>query len=414
MAEKKYLNEVGLAEVATHVNTRLKTVTTIPVSADDGAVRLYVGTTNNNYTKGHVYQYDLANTTWKDITNFSIIFTGTTAEWNALSLVEKQVYDICNITDDVSENNYYTESEVDALLDTKANVTAITNPNLLDNPWFTINQRGFTTGNTMASYTVDRWRIQHQHFTSVTLSNDVITLLHDETSNGSELAQYFEYERLKDAVGKPITLSIMLSNGNVYSDTAILPTAASTAVIVNSIDNINNTGYYCKTGWRDEKPYVRIGSSIANDTISIKAVKLELGSVSTLAMDTVPNYTTELLKCQRYFTRIKGFPSTDNVNTLLGMGLGFTDSINVKAIKSSIILPTTMRYMSPSMTISNANDLVYETGNSSTRQEATSVSSLNGNGNVISYYIRGNSITDNQVYYMNLKPNAYIDLSADL
>lgn len=119
MAEKKYLNEVGLAEVATHVNTRLKTVTTIPVSADDGAVRLYVGTTNDNYTKGHVYQYDLANTTWKDITNFSIIFTGTTAEWNALSLVEKQAYDICNITDDVSENNYYTESEVDALLNEK-------------------------------------------------------------------------------------------------------------------------------------------------------------------------------------------------------------------------------------------------------------------------------------------------------
>lgn len=66
--EKKYLDLTGLQDVASHVNTRLKTVTTIPVSADDGAVRLYVGETNVNYTKGHIYQYDLANTRWNDIT----------------------------------------------------------------------------------------------------------------------------------------------------------------------------------------------------------------------------------------------------------------------------------------------------------------------------------------------------------
>ena len=100
MAEKQYLDLTGLQDVAGHVNTRLKTVTTIPVSADNGAVRLYVGATTNTYKNGHIYQYDLTNTTWKDITNFSIIFTGTQAEWNNLSLVEKQAYDICNITDD--------------------------------------------------------------------------------------------------------------------------------------------------------------------------------------------------------------------------------------------------------------------------------------------------------------------------
>ena len=39
---------------------------------------------------------------------------------------------------------------------------------------------------------------------------------------------------------------------------------------------------------------------IANSgtSISIKAIKLELGSVSTLAMDTAPNYATELAKCK--------------------------------------------------------------------------------------------------------------------
>jgi len=126
MAEKKYLSYEGLQDVAGHVNTRLKTVTTIPVSADDGAVRLYVGATTNTYTNGHIYQYDLTNTQWKDITNFSIIFTGTQAEWDNLSLAEKQAYDTCNITDDSGTNNVYTKDEVDDLLDNKVDKTTLT------------------------------------------------------------------------------------------------------------------------------------------------------------------------------------------------------------------------------------------------------------------------------------------------
>ena len=39
--------------------------------------------------------------------------------------------------------------------------------------------------------------------------------------------------------------------------------------------------------------------------VTIRAVKLERGTVSTLANDVAPNYTTELLECQRYFYRLK-------------------------------------------------------------------------------------------------------------
>lgn len=72
MAEKKYLNLEGLQDVANHVNTRLKTVTTIPASADDGAVRLYVGETSSTYTKGHIYQYNVTDLEWVDITGSSV------------------------------------------------------------------------------------------------------------------------------------------------------------------------------------------------------------------------------------------------------------------------------------------------------------------------------------------------------
>ena len=66
--EKQYLDYNGLANVAGYVNTRLKTVTTMPVSADNGAVRLYVGTTDSTYIQGHIYKYDTTQSTWIDIT----------------------------------------------------------------------------------------------------------------------------------------------------------------------------------------------------------------------------------------------------------------------------------------------------------------------------------------------------------
>lgn len=151
MAEKKYLNLEGLQDVAGHVNTRLKTVTTIPASADDGAVRLYVGETGVTYKKGHIYQYNSTDSEWVDITGSSqytagngiditndeisvetYIFTGTQAQWNALTTEQKQEYQICNITDDGSADEaIYTKSEIDAMLGTAASkdATDIVRPN---------------------------------------------------------------------------------------------------------------------------------------------------------------------------------------------------------------------------------------------------------------------------------------------
>ena len=104
--EKKYLDLTGLQDVASHVNTRLKTVTTMPLSADNGAVRLYVGNTTNTYIQGHIYQYDLANTEWKDITATSpstsayhAAGTKTVAELTSSLLVAANEGNVYNITD---------------------------------------------------------------------------------------------------------------------------------------------------------------------------------------------------------------------------------------------------------------------------------------------------------------------------
>ena len=56
MPVKKYLDETGLTEVAAHVNSRLKTVTVMPSTASEGAIRMYCGETTSNFIKGHTYQ----------------------------------------------------------------------------------------------------------------------------------------------------------------------------------------------------------------------------------------------------------------------------------------------------------------------------------------------------------------------
>lgn len=57
--QKKYLDQTGLAEVAGYVNSRLKTVTEMPQTINNGGVRLYVGETTTDFTKGHTYQADV-------------------------------------------------------------------------------------------------------------------------------------------------------------------------------------------------------------------------------------------------------------------------------------------------------------------------------------------------------------------
>ncbi len=56
MAVKKYLDLNGLDTVAGHVNSRLKTVTTMPITASNKSVRLYIGEDTADYIKGHTYE----------------------------------------------------------------------------------------------------------------------------------------------------------------------------------------------------------------------------------------------------------------------------------------------------------------------------------------------------------------------
>ena len=247
--------------------------------------------------------------------NFVPIFTGTQAEWDAV--VDKSVYEIVNITDDSetgTTTNQVTDGDVRAVssgavydaLTLKADKTAITNPNLLDNPWFTVNQRG-QSSYSGPNYAVDRWEVLNNKGTVTVNADGSITV----TASGGDtwLRQKFEPELLKKLVGKPITVNIdaVKTGGNVnlysgYYDASNTWHRISEDVGVQTSRTIVSRTAIVPTLEGGEPKFGEFGIYIqSGQSVTIHSTKLELGSVSTLAMDTVPNYATELLKCQRYF-----------------------------------------------------------------------------------------------------------------
>ena len=228
-------------------------------------------------------------------------FVGTTAEWNALTAAQKAKYVLVNLTDDIVDT--------DKINDISG---SLRNPNLLDNPWFTVNQIEFTGPNESRGITVDRWYSDK----GTTFSNGIITQEKVAGAGGStNLYQNAELSLVESLFGKTVTLSVMLADGTVKSITGTCRTRDQLVDNWNnflqsnrSLDLGNNiyAQLYAKYDLANnvltgaQFPIIRVSGAPDGTTISIKAVKLELGSISTLANDIEPNYAEELAKCQRY------------------------------------------------------------------------------------------------------------------
>ena len=284
-------------------------------------------------------------------------------------------------------------------------VQAISNPNLLDNPWFTVNQRAqssYTTNNTTIK-TVDRWYINAPTERTMNVVDDGIKF-----PNGMEsFFETIEPELVKKLKGKVVTLSVKFSgtpsSGEFFGIIAdghswYVPSQCHFNSAINGIasitfemPNFTNTNRY--------HVWMYIQSAI-----TIHAVKLELGSVSTLAMDTAPSYTSELLKCQRYFVRF-GEGSTF---------LGFVN--NSTTMYGTITAPVKMRIDNPSVT-KNGTILMNWTGHAGSSGEALDTfTSYGSKSNVFSFgaTIASSSLTAGQCAEINVRTDAYIDFSADL
>lgn len=162
------------------------------------------------------------------------------------------------------------------------------NPNLLDNPDFKINQRG-KIERSSSGYIVDRWKKTTQGV--VIVETDGVLL--DNTSGSSPM--YFGQTLEMNLTGKTINISAYDSHGNLYSGSGTLSGANKDpiTIYIGSIGRV-----YVDLNVTNYEFFFRIE---AGESIKIKYAKLELGSVTTEFI--TPNPSVELLKCQRYYQK---------------------------------------------------------------------------------------------------------------
>ena len=187
---------------------------------------------------------------------------------------------------------------------------AKSNRNLLDNPFFTVNQRGASSYSGLI-YGVDRFKNGNANTLQTVNSDNTITLTKVSTGN-MMLIQYMEDNFAQSLAGKTVCLSInVASTSGLATNFRLRYGDATDTYLGQLLYSGLTTGINSITGTvpaTTKKIRLEIFESTNTDStasITIESIKLELGNISTLANDTVPNYAEELAKCQRFFCRLK-------------------------------------------------------------------------------------------------------------
>ncbi|MDE7194649.1 MAG: hypothetical protein K2O14_11865 [Oscillospiraceae bacterium] len=223
-------------------------------------------------------------------------------------------------------------------MEQKADISEVSNPNLLDNPDFKINQRGQSEYIGASIYTVDRWRTINN--TKVKVFDDHIEIEQMGTTQTS-IMQYCE--NISELAGKTVTFSAEVRGDGIHIpklqfvnsdgvDMYAIGTNSTdwqiislTTVISNNADVNNNF------------PRIYVSTDNTNKPIiGVKWAKLELGNHATPFVP--PNPALELLKCQRYFLSFTGASNTAP-GEIIGVGY-FSNPTTFRVMLST---PVTMR-----------------------------------------------------------------------
>lgn len=163
--------------------------------------------------------------------------------------------------------------------------TKISNPNLLINPDFKINQRGQSTY-TSNSYTVDRWKL---YSGTVTPSLNGVSI---SLENGGSFTQLFESK----FSGVTLSAKVKQITGTIkmYCSDTFVTISSPGVYSISSSNEISQISFYNDSG-----------SKVSAD---IEWSKLEQGSIATPFV--APNPTEELMKCQRYYRVFSAWKET--------------------------------------------------------------------------------------------------------
>lgn len=255
-----------------------------------------------------------------------------------------------------------------------------------------------------SGYGFDRWK-----------SNGSAVKAYQDTDGVSIIFPAGDYdvrqnvENYSSCKGLTLTLSVVVTaqTGTIAYNTYI----GIYDGVGSSIVGINGAGTYSVTRTVSGSAtdlYVKIANNSLSygSTITIKSIKLELGSVSTLANDPPADYGEELAKCQRYFINLNALGVT-----YCQYGGGFANTTT--NIRVDIPLPVPMRAC-PTATM-NGN-IIWLTGTNGNAITGIAAVADTTSPNSVRLHAATTGVTAS-AYYKIANYNdatAYIWLSADL
>jgi len=208
-----------------------------------------------------------------------------------------------------------------------ANDVGVRNLNQLINWYFPhlINQRRIQSVHTGANmYFFDCWH-RHMGTGDISVRGDGVTIS-GESNTYFIVSQIIENSQ--SLIGEQLTVSILTADGKLYYKTGkVTKTTGSTIKIATDF------GWLEATVNNSYNLFVGIGVN-GGSSVTVAAVKLELGPVQTLAYqksdgtwalnDPPPNKALELAKCQRYQQVIENLSENGNSGLALGITNGTT------------------------------------------------------------------------------------------
>lgn len=205
------------------------------------------------------------------------------------------------------------------------------NPNLLINPDFRINQRGETSYTSAVAqtikivYSVDRWCL-YGH--SLTVNSDKSVTITPTTYSDGSLIQ-----NLETPVDGDIAVQVYAVGVSGTATVSVRQFDGSSTTEIGTLKNGLNTFIFSKG---IKKLVIRVKSG----TLTLKYAKVEQGKVATSFV--APNPAEELEKCLRYYQnyeQIPFIPELLNASNVTGNSTSFTPLYNV-LIQQMRVKPT--------------------------------------------------------------------------
>ena len=262
------------------------------------------------------------------------------------------------------------------------------NPNLLINPDFKINQRGKTeyTGISAYTYTVDRWCIWKYNcdaYGTVTVNNDG-SLSVDGVKGANDAILTQELENGAELVGKTITLSLEIEE--IAGSIIVQQHYNASSSLTVSAPGIHKVTFE----WQEATKYRIVINNTNCSHYKIKWAKLEPGSIATPFIP--PDPATELVKCQRYYYNSNG-------------QIVFCARSGMVPYQNYYTLPVTMR-ANPTITVYDAEGTA---GYASLRRDNSAkvaISTTCANGRDFNLWAPNSDMTVNSEYRISFTASA--------